>query len=241
MDDRFFAALFPCRHRILGFRLRPYSFGHLAALMAVGSPLVAEAGPAAEAGAGDLLLALRVCRLPAYPLLASEDLRPRFVLDGLLRWWLERRPARLKRYVQAFVCYRDDHSSFPEFYRQEAIDAEAPPSGRTLSAPALLARVCTLISRTSITLEQAWSMPLALPSWMIGTLDELDGAPVRFSSEHDEDDLPPEEELSEEELYQRAVVHLGQVAADAWRAARQTRHDQEKCQQPGQEGTRDGA
>ena len=239
MDDSFLAALFPRRHRILGVRLRPYCFGHLAALIAVGSPLTAEAGPT-YAGAGDLLAALRICRRPGFPLITADDLAPR-LRDGLLRWWLERDRARLKRAVDAFVLYRDDHSSFPDFYQDEP-DAEADgapvvPTGRRLTAPTLLARICALISRTSLTWEAAWQMPLAQPSWMIGTLDEMDGGHVRFAYADSEDNLPPEEELSEEALYARAVAHLGQAAADRWRENRRAALDPEKRQEP--EGTRE--
>ena len=230
MDDSFLAALFPRRHRILGFRLRPYCFGHLAALIAVGSPLIPEAGPAAWAGAGELIAALRICRRPGFPLVTADDLAPR-LRDFFLRWWLERRPARLKRAVDAFVCYRDDHSSFPDFYREEADEEATVPTGRTLTAPALLSRICALISRTSMTWEQAWQMPLALPSWMIGTLDEMEGGHVRFAYEGNEADLPPEEELDEQALYARAVQHLGRAAADKWREARHAAANPGKCQQ----------
>ena len=225
IDEAFLAALFPGSHRVLGVRLRPYCLGHLAALMAIGAPLVA--GDGARIGAGDLLAAVRVCRSPGWPVLSPYDLRPRW-RDAVRRWWLERKPTRLRAAVQAFMDYQDAHCSFPKFYSQEStkeddVDRGDVPTGNRLSAPFLLSRVCAVVMRTSVSQAEAWQMPLALPSWMIGTLDELEGSPVRFldESEDNEDALPPDPEaMSEKEIAKLATQHLPPEAASAWLAAR---------------------
>ena len=225
IDEAFLAALFPRQHRVLGTKLQPYCLRHLPALMALTSPLVA--GGDARIGAGDLLAAVRVCRSSGWPVLSPQDLRPRR-WDAVRRWWLERKPARLRAAVQAFMSYQDAHCSFPKFYSQESTkeddeDRGDVPTGNRLSAPFLLSRVCAVVMRTSVSQAEAWRMPLALPSWLIGTLDELEGSPVRFldESEDNEDVLPPDpEEMNEKEVVKMATRHLGPEAAAAWLAAR---------------------
>lgn len=237
MDESFLAALFPRRHFILGSWLRPYCHGHLAALDAVGSPFLAAPDSGASVGAGDLLLAVRVCAAPGWPLLCPDDLRPR-PADVLRRWWLERRPARLRAAVQAFQNYLDDHTSFPEFWEEQSVKEDddgqpvgGAPSRRMLSAPVALARVCALISRTTLTLAEAWTLPLAMPAWYAGTLDEMEGAHVRFLRDGDIEEQPePEPVISERQLYAQAVRHLGRDAANAWRAARRAAAKQARRQ-----------
>ncbi len=226
MNDAFLAALFPGRHRVLGSRLETYCHGHLASLYGIRSPFVAEEA-GAQINAEDLVRAVRICALPGFPFPAPRDLRPRW-RDTLRIWWLERKPARLRAAVEAFEAYQDAHCSFPAFYSQDPTvdDDDVPedvPADRPLSAPFLLARVVALISRTSLTWEQAWRFPLALPAWVTGAINEMEGAPVRFldESEDVEETLPPDvAQLSEREIYQQAVAHMGKEAADAWRVER---------------------
>ena len=236
VDDAFLAALFPGEHRILGRRLQVYCHGHLASLYACQSPFVAAAGTDAQIGAGDLILALRICQTPGFPLLTPRDLRPR-LRDLPLRWWIEGKQARLRAAAESFQRYQDGHCSFPEFYRKGATaeDEDLPetdaPAGLLLSAPFVLARVCSLISRTTISEERAWRMPLALPSWYIGTMDELAGTGARFlnESEDNEDDLPEDfTQMSEADLYQQALRDLGKARADEWRKARRNTQRREK-------------
>jgi hypothetical protein len=228
VDDTFLAALFPGRHRVLGFRLQPFCRGHVAALFAVSSPMLAEPGSGARISAGDLVVALRICSRPGWPLLAPDDIHPHW-RDLFLRLWLAKRPERLREAVEKFRDYRDAHGSFPTFYSDESVREhpdlpEDIPSERPLTAPAVLAQVCSLTSRTTIRWELAWQLPLALPTWIIGTLNEMEGGPVRFLYESDEtgDDLPADiASLSEKELFQQAVNNLGSEPAKEWRKARQ--------------------
>lgn len=239
MDDAFLAALFPGRHRVLGYVLRPYCHGHLATLYACHSPFVDENG-GVRVGAGDLVLGLRVCQSPGFPLLTPHDLRPRW-RDALRIWWLERKPERLAAAVAAFEAYQDAHGSFPAFYSNDPTveDDDVPedvPADRPLSAPFLLARIAGLISRTSLTQAEAWQMPLALPAWLTGALNELEGAPVRFldESEDVEEALPPDvTKLSEREMYKLAVAQMGKEAADAWREARRVTRKKERRKKKG--------
>ncbi len=248
MDESFLSALFPRRHRILGRRLRPYCYGHVVALAAAASPFLAAPGSGAVATAGDVLAALRICAAPGWPLLSPERFGPR-PGDVWRRWWLERRPERLRAAAQAFRDYQDDYSQFPEFWEEESLaDGEGEEDGllehaadgRTLSAPVALVRVCALISRTTLTHAEAWRMPVGLPLWYSATIDEMEGAKLRFLRESDVDghDLPTEPELSEKEIYARAVGHLGREKAAKWwkeRKAAQKRVTRKK-----KKGKRDG-
>lgn len=224
MDDSFLAALYPGEFRVCGYRLRPYCAGHLAALCVYGSPFATSG---TETGAAELLQALRICETAGFPLPSATQLRPRF-FDRVKGWWLGRSETRLRAAATAFETYRLAHYSFPDFYNNEAT-AEEESDGRELSkhkdkkrplsAPFLLARVCALIGRTTLTEAQVWQMPLALPSWYIGTLDELEGAPVRFlyESDEEEDDMPVAvEDMDEAEVYAMAVQTMGHEYADRW-------------------------
>lgn len=227
MDDTFLAALFPRRHRILRVRLRPYCYGHFVALAAARSPFLAVRGSGATADAGALVAALRICSAPGFPFLPPDKFGPR-PGDVLRRWWLERRPGRLRTACQAFRDYLDDYSQFPEFWEEEslALDEEKEADGllaqeeggRPLSAPLALARVTALISRTSVTLAEAWQMPVCWPVWLNACLDEMEGAKIRFLRAGDVDgsDIPPEIEQSEKQIYAQAVKHLGRKRAGEW-------------------------
>ena len=225
MDESFLDALFPRRHRILGRRLRPYCYGHFVALAAADSPFLAAVGTGAMADAGHLLAALRICAAPGYPLLLPDEFGPQ-PGDVLRRWWIERKPARLRAACQAFRDYLDDYSQFPEFWQTESLAGEEEEgglmeeaeTGRQLTAPVALARVCALISRTTLTHAESWQMPVCLPVWYTACLDEMEGAKIRFLRESDVDghDLPPEPTLSEKQIYRQAVKHLGRERADAW-------------------------
>lgn len=234
MDDSFLSALFPARHRLLGRALRPYCYGHLVTLHAIGSPLVAAAGAGDEVDAGQLLAAVRVCAAPGWPLLPPDALRPR-LRDVLVRAWLERRPGRLRRAVDAFLAYRDDHDSFPAFYEEENLDPDGvggAVKARLLTAPAALVSVVKLVHRTTLTWEEAWNLPVALPSWIAGTLGEMEGG-ARFDAgdQEEDDELPDLTQLSEAELYRLAVQQMGKANADAWRKQRRAAARREKRQQ----------
>lgn len=181
----------------------------------------------------ELVFALRICETPGYPIPTAARLTPRF-LDRIKSWWIGRSEARLAVVTAAFEAYQDAHRSFPTFYSDDVTEDESegqePPKhknkSRGLTAPVLLARVCALISRTTFTDAQAWQMPLALPSWYLGTLDELEGTPVRFLYESDEaeDDLPPAvEDMDAAEVYAMALETMGREYADRWLASQKER------------------
>ncbi len=169
----------------------------------------------------------------------------------LRRWWIERRPERLRAAAQAFRDYLDDYSQFPEFWQEESLADEEEKeegglfaqaeSGRQLSAPVALARVCALVSRTTLSWDQAWRLPICLPTWITATLDEMEGARVRFVRESDVDgsDLPPEPALSEKQIYAQAVRHLGREKAREWWQQRKAVHPRKPRKK--KKGSRDGS
>jgi len=214
MSEPFFRHLFPPQYRVLGHVLPPLSLWHLAALEAIGSPLLAsEPGHTAELG--DLQAAIRICltRWPDQP-----DLRP-----TLRDWWqqfLHRKDRRyLRDHAEAFHAYLQIHTTPPELWKGEG---EIP---RLISAPSVLSRVAGLSELPAFTLNDIWNnVTPGYAYWHLCAIAERDPSlSVRFAREEDEEesDLPDLEQQSDEELYQLALRELGKDRADCWLAARQ--------------------
>jgi hypothetical protein len=212
VDENFYRSLFPGTHRVLGRELLPLSFFHLLALRAVESPLL---DPDGDVELPDLMVAVKICRsrFPSQP-----NLRPCF-REKLLFLWRKDDRAFLARETEKFLAYKTAHEAFgPRFWENEN---EIVP--RTLSAPAILARVVSLERRTNFTHQQIWNdIPPGYAAWLDGAIAEQEGAELRFEQPDDfaEDELPDLREAGAQELYEQAVRDLGREAADDWLARR---------------------
>jgi hypothetical protein len=211
VDDSFYRCLFPGAHRVLGRRLFLFSFWHLLTLHAVESPLL---DPDAQASLPDLQVGVKICR-SRWP--NQPDLRPS--LRDRLMYRRHRNDAGfLRREMDRFGAYRAAHEAMPEFWQNEA---EIVP--RRLTAPAVLARVTSLMRRTNLSRDEIWNgIAPGEACWIDGAISEQEGGEMRFVRDGDEavSHLPDLTTLSEADLYTVVLADLGKERADAWAAAR---------------------
>ena len=73
-----------------------------------------------------------------------------------------------KRGLTAFISYLTDFVAVPELW--DRTDSET-----TLNAPWILSRAMLLVSKTSITLNEVWNMPLGELLWYCATFAEQEG------------------------------------------------------------------
>ncbi len=213
MCEPFFRLLFPPRYRVLGYELPPLSLWHVAALEAIGSPLLSPHGET-RIELGDLQAAVRICqtRWPDQP-----DMRPR-----LVDWWQQLRHKTSLRYLrthaEAFHAYFALHCTPPELWEDEGVP-------RLLTAPSILSRVAGLAALPAFTLDSIWNdVTPGYALWLLCAKAERETGNVRFVTEEDaEDDANPQPHLEtrpDAELYEIAKRELGEAAANTWLAAR---------------------
>ena len=73
-----------------------------------------------------------------------------------------------KRGLTAFLSYLTDFVAVPEIW--DRTDSET-----TLNAPWILSKAMLLLSKTSITLDEVWNMPLGELLWYCATFAEQEG------------------------------------------------------------------
>lgn len=219
MREPFFLHLFPPQFSVLGRALPPLSLWHLAALEAIGSPLILQR-PGSTIELGDLQAAVQVCltRWPDQP-----QLKPR------LRDWLQqvvyRRNERyLRQHAEAFDAYLNLHCRPPEL--REKLN-EVP---RRITAPSVLSRVAGLMAFPSFTLSNIWNdVTPGYALWLLCAASERETGQLSFITEEDDElSAPPDlNDRPDEELYAIALEQLGKEQADAWLAARQRSRKEE--------------
>ena len=218
MEENFLLSLYPGRHVILGVTLPLFSFWHLLGLHAIRSPFVIKDG---IAELKDLQLAVKICQ-SRYP--DQPDLRT-WTSDAWLFFRRRNDIAFVGDQCARFVFYKECHEALPEFWDNEN---EIVP--RSLTAPAILARVASLARRPGFTHSEIWNdIAPGYACWLSSAMAEQEGAELRFQREEDleEDDLPDLTKLSEEELYQVVLKDLGKEGADTWLANRQAHQNKE--------------
>lgn len=216
MDDVFHRTLFPPRVRVLGRWLPPLSFWHLACLQALESPFI-RGGDIALA---DIQLGVKIAftRWPAPPPVR------RTWREAAQRWLYDRSPSYVRREAEAFSLWRQLHELRPEFWERED---QLP---RLLTAPAILARVAQLERLTKFTHAEAWNdLTPGYASWLISTIQEQQGAELRFVRDEDDenDELPDLTTMTEDELCAYIAQDLGAAEANAFMQRRARAREKE--------------
>ena len=154
--ESFYEAFINCNHTALGRRLKPFCLKHCLYLEAIGSPVMKLInGDETEIARQDLEVAVIVC--------SSGD-----VINELKRsYWLMRFHS-FKRGLTAFISYLTDFVAVPELW--DRTDSET-----MLNAPWILSKAMLLLSKTSITLNEVWNMPLGELLWYCATFAEQEG------------------------------------------------------------------
>lgn len=205
MNSLFAEAVIHGQHRVLGYRLRPYSFAALFALEVVESPFVCGTGRTYTLA--DVLQAAKICSAPNP---RCVDLRPS-LRDRLTFALRKHDTAFVAAAAQCLTAYIDDYASLPEFYQ----DSES--GGKPLSAPWVLTRIANLMRLTNCSREEAWNTPVGEGVWIECAIREVTGDSLRFV---DPDEPEPDDggvsEMSEADLYAMAVRDMGEDRARDW-------------------------
>jgi hypothetical protein len=152
VDTHFATSHYIGEHRCYGLRLKPYCLLHSLQLETLGSPLVTLASMPT---ASDLIIGAQIC--------ATHEI----LIDFSKHRW-----ARLRHSVQtehlAFLDYYDNCNNGPRLYTRNS----SGYSNRGLRAPWQQIIVTALIMQTTITLDQAWTMPLGQALWYYHSISE---------------------------------------------------------------------
>jgi hypothetical protein len=182
VDETFAEAVVHRRsHKVLGFRLRPFSFWHAANLDFVESPF---AGHNKKIDFGELLIAAKTCRLlfprtlQRHPfekivdLLKARKYRPiKAKFNELKRGDLSNVKLPLMQEVAKFCAYLRDYSERPEYMtREESVPVKTP---WYLFEVAMFKRY-----NPHLTWAQCWDMPIGEASWYNAAMLEATGTQI---------------------------------------------------------------
>jgi len=159
MIDGLAEAFLHNEHKVLGYKLKPFSCAHYAMLDALKSPLV---GHTHLVGKRDLIVALSVCSLsnPFDWTLTGKDWGKLLFLTDL----------RFKRGVKKFGFYVQDYLDIPETYSKQKNDNDL-----FWHTPPVLSIVTKAAHYFGMTLDQCWHYPMGLLCWHIRSHEELNG------------------------------------------------------------------
>lgn len=176
VDDSFAEAVVHShRHRVLGFRLKPFSLWHAANLDFFESPFLGHKQPADIAA---LYVAARICQLK-YP-----HVFRRGYLERAVEWWailrfkaLKRQKDRvsfpLLREIAKFSAYLQDYASRPEYMSGE----DAVP----VKCPWYLYEAATLKTyNPRMTWSQCWDFPVGEAGWCNAAMHEARGIKIEL-------------------------------------------------------------
>ena len=155
----FYEAFINTEHKVFGKVLKPFSLKHCLYLESIDSPVVKLInGDEVEITSQDLQLAVIVC--------SSDDpikaLRKNAFGNVLFRFY------NYKRNLTKFLSYLHDYISFPEIW-------ENSDSDKKLNTPWILSKAILLLSKTSLTKDEIWNMPLGELVWYVASFAEQEG------------------------------------------------------------------
>lgn len=175
VDESFAESVVHTSHRVLGFRLRPFSLWHAAQLDFVESPFAGHQKPLDFVA---LYVAARICQL-RYPRIFR---RTRY--EKLIEAWkLHRYPkikrkkkqftAPLLREISAFSAYIRDYASRPEYMSTE----DSVP----VKCPWYLYEVAVFRKyNPDMTWAQCWDMPVGEAGWNNAAMHEAHGNKIEL-------------------------------------------------------------
>ncbi|MHC1762923.1 MAG: hypothetical protein AB9869_01270 [Verrucomicrobiia bacterium] len=172
--------MFPDPVRILGRTLQPYCLGHALLLHRVSSPYVQSDVKDAEAGVGDLLLALYICSRPWQE--ASEGIRSPWVRLRLKFWGWQVRRRDLGMAVAVaegqLLAYMSQAWSGPSLWEKQTSGEQ-----RQAKAPPLASIKVILMTSFGCSEEEALSRPIRLALWDCVVWAESQGTAELVSDE----------------------------------------------------------
>jgi len=179
--DAFLEAFIHAEHEVCGYRLKPYSAAHVLALSAINSPFAVGVVDPENLTPGNVIAAAKICA-SREPLKARIKVTWKDRLTFLrMRLW----PGYLLQEIEGLNAYITDFFTLPETWRPIDDPLDPIPSNDRVGGPWLLGRILSVISQTSVTLEEALRLPLGQLFWIGAGLAELHGQKV-FADEVNE-------------------------------------------------------
>lgn len=171
------------KHRVLGYRLRPFCHWHIFLLEQIESPILVTGSPDSME---DLLRAVRICRL------RFREFDPGISGWSLRAFWSSLGRRSREKQLHAFSEYIRDFQTGPEYriIPPEQKSGHRPPS-RKGSPPAVLEIIRKVISETRCSYREAWEMPAGEARWHY----------AMSLQEHCELDFMTEERKTQEERF----------------------------------------
>lgn len=185
--ERFHRAWFAPDLTLHGYTCPPFCLGHLVTLSAIGSPF-ARLGQEFSYSAKDVFLFLQICSAVKWPFRGWDDAT---APDPELVAKVGADEDELRRTGDTIEVWQAECASAPELWENE----ESTP-GRGLTAPTVLTFAAKLLAN-GFSEQRVFSMPMGLVRWWALTFAEMDGADVRFLTDHDVeamDELQKEQE-----------------------------------------------
>lgn len=198
--ESFYRSFLTPEVKLLGYRLKPYCFGHQVILKALESPFLLGDR---DVTPPDLIVAVKVCSL-SYPFEPDIDFT---FLDKVKANFLNYRPTHFFKLCILFQQYLNEHNQCPEYWHN------TEGTGNSVSAPDELFYISSLV-KNGIPLKDAWNMSIGLATWLNASFFELSGCEARYTDPIDDDLNPPDiSELTEDQIYEQAVKDLGEERA----------------------------
>ena len=159
--ESFYEAFINCKHKVLGKSLKPFCLKHCLYLEAIGSPVASLInGEEKQITRKDLELAVVICS-------AEDDILNELEHIYSPKNWCMRFH-RFKRGLTQFLSYLTDFLSFPELW-------DRSDGKNALNAPWILSKATLLLSKTSLSRDEIWNMPLGELIWYIACFAEQEG------------------------------------------------------------------
>lgn len=167
--ESFYEAFINCTHKVLGRNLKPFCLRHCLYLEAIDSPFMKIInGEQVAIKRKDLELAVLICS-------ADSD-----VLNAILKAntlsTFTMRFHRFKRGSTQFLSYLTDFLAFPDMWDSE-------DKKHALNAPWILSKATLLLTKSNLSLEEIWTLPLGELMWYIASFAELEGVGQILSDE----------------------------------------------------------
>lgn len=199
LDPKFAEAFVNVEHKVLGFKLKPFSLWHKFLLESYGSPLTVEQEELPTAT--DVLQAIQVCRTEFPNTPERETFFDKVRI--LVRSWDQNAES------EKFTNYLNDFLAFPEFWEKESDEIQ-----KGSSAPESLTMVITLME-VGFTEKESWDMPLGKAYWYSSAAAILKGADMEMVTveEHEmqenKDQILADMKIAEEKMKKRVAEGAG--------------------------------
>lgn len=169
LDEKFAEAFVNLeQHKVLGYKLKPFSIWHRFLLEFFNSPLI---GGDEKANISHILQAISICRVsyPDYPKKQSVFSK----LNLLCRSW------DAEKQSKNFMNYIEDYASFPDLW-----NGESKEGSKSSSAPETLSMTVQLIE-LGFSEHDSWNMAIGKAFWYTAISALLKGAEIDFVTQEE--------------------------------------------------------